>query len=114
VQMAYLTYEFYKTRSCVQWLRRRRSTALSSHLLPELDWPLMGLDFRYENVQRIAGKVADVPTLRAAHELGLKFTGAVLSAQLQLQRCLNCNGCMKIRAARSMKTSAAMLLTVVA
>jgi hypothetical protein len=29
-------------------------------------------------VQRLAGRVADVPTLRAAHELGLQLTDEVL------------------------------------
>jgi hypothetical protein len=31
-----------------------------------------------ESIERVAGRVADVPTLRAAHELGLQLTDAVL------------------------------------
>eukprot|EP00953_Heterococcus_sp_UTEX-ZZ885_P029752 15776-Heterococcus_DN1.PRE.2 len=40
-----------------------------------------GLDLEsdsIESIERVAGRVADVPTLRAAHELGLQLTDAVL------------------------------------
>jgi hypothetical protein len=42
-----------------------------------------GLTFGNEQLQRVAGKVAAIPTLRAAHELGLELSDQVLSGAAQ-------------------------------
>jgi hypothetical protein len=59
-----------------------------------------GLIFINEKLQRIAGRFASVATLKAAHELGLQLTGAVLisaaeAASVPVLQWLHCDeGCV--------------------
>ena len=73
-----------------------------------------GLAFGGWELQRIAGRVADIPALQAAHELGLQLTEAVLIGAAEAASVLKLQWLHTQQGCPLLKTSATMLLQAAA
>jgi hypothetical protein len=101
IQLAELTWNYYE--EAVVYTITHQTTLCSAVFASASQVCLArecGLTFNGGQLQRIASRVANVSTLRVAHESGLQleYEVTVGAAEAQLHRYLSCSGCTQRKA----------------